>query len=243
MTVLRCFTLHAERLEHDGVWDRTSSLLSSIERRGGRATLFVHPFTAIEGGADLGPRIRELLERGHEVGQHTHFYGPREPGAPDKPVPMFTPENVRSCLDRDLAYLEEAGARPRGFVAGGWAMSDEAGRWLREHGFAYDASVRSFALSYANPEADAGGGWTAPRIDDGLLMLPTTATVTAVARTSAPPVVTPTCAYAMAYTHDYDLVKPPRRALARIVLGLWRGGPWTTAGELAERFREGSTDG
>jgi peptidoglycan/xylan/chitin deacetylase (PgdA/CDA1 family) len=243
MSVLRCFTLHAERLEHDDVWDRTSALLRSIEGRGGRATLFVHPFTAIEAGADLGPRIRGLLARGHEVGQHTHFYAPRAPGATGKPESMFTAENVRRCLDRDLAYLREAGATPRGFVAGGWAIDDEAGRWLREQGFAYDASVRSFALSYPNPEADRGGGRTAPRVEDGLLMLPTTATVTAVARTSAPPVVTRAGPYAMAYTHDYDLLRASRRALARIAVGLWRGGPWATAGELADRFREESADG
>jgi peptidoglycan/xylan/chitin deacetylase (PgdA/CDA1 family) len=243
VTVLRCFTLHAERLERDDVWDRTDALLSSIERRGGRATLFVHPFTAIEAGADLGPRIRGLLARGHEVGQHTHYYAPREPGATGKPGSLFTAENVRRCLDRDLAYLREAGADPKGFVAGGWAIDDEAGRWLREHGFAYDASVRTFALSYANPEADAGGGWTAPRVQDGLLMLPTSATVTAVTRTSTPPVITRTCSYAMAYTHDYDLVKASRRALARIAVGLWRAGPWTTAGGLASRCREESADG
>jgi hypothetical protein len=243
--VLRCFTLHAERLERDDVWQRTTSLLSNIEQRGGRATLFIHPLTAIEAGFDLGPRIRELLRRGHEVGQHTHFYAPREPGsdAVDKPASLLSAENVRRCLDRDLGLLREAGADPRGFVAGGWVIDDEALRWLREKGFVYDASVRSFELSYENPEAAAGEGWTAPQLEDGLLRLPTTAPVMRAARGAMAPMQTGGPVYEMSYVHDYDLVEPMRRAAASIVVLRWSAGPWATAGDLAHRMGEAAADG
>ena len=242
--ILRCFTLHAERLERDDVWRRTAGLLSAIERHGGRATLFVHPLTAIEAGADLGPQIREILSRGHEVGQHTHFYAPRDGGAdPDvNPVTVLSDDNVRRCLDRDLAYLREAGADPRGFVAGAWAINDEALRWLRERRFAYDASVRSFALGYDNPDAAAGDGWTAPILEDGLLRLPTTATVTGVARGGETPLVTDGGSYEMTYVNDYDLIQPTRRVAAALVVGRWRPGPWTTAGDLARRIAEPGAD-
>ena len=205
----------------------------------------MHPFSAIEAGFDLGPRVRELPSRGHEVAQHTHFYAPREPGADPhaKPVSLLTQDNVRRCLDRDLAYLRGAGAEPRGFVAGGWAVSEVTLRWLREEGFLYDAGVRSFALSYANPDAAAGDGWTAPRLEDGLLRLPTTASLRTTARGSASPAGTAGSRYDMTYVHDYDLVHPLRRLAASVVLRRWRDGPWTTAADLARRIGEPGTDG
>ena len=116
---LGCLTLHAERMEVDRVWINIDRLLRNLERAGGRATVFVHPFSAIEAGVDLGPRIQNLLGRGHEIAQHTHYYAPRAPGATTKPVDRMDPENVVRCLDRDLRYLREAGVDSRGYVAGG----------------------------------------------------------------------------------------------------------------------------
>jgi peptidoglycan/xylan/chitin deacetylase (PgdA/CDA1 family) len=243
--ILRCFTLHAERLERDDVWRRTAALLSAIERHGGRATLFIHPFTAIEAGFDLAPRVRDLLSRGHEVAQHTHFYAPRgsDADADAKPASLFTDDNVRRCLDRDLACLRDAGADPRGFVAGGWAIQEEAMRWLRAHGFVYDASVRSFPLSYANADAAAGEGWTAPRLQNGLLRLPTTSPVSGVAKRRATPVSLRGFAYDMAYVHDYDLLRTMPRLAASTVIRRWGAGPWTTTIELARRIGESPADG
>ena len=242
---LRCFTVHGERLERQDVWRRTSALLWGIERCGGRATVFIHPLTAMEAGVDLGSRIRELRSRGHEVAQHTHFYAARRPEAAlgADPISLLTQANILRCLDRDLAYLHGAGAEPRGFVAGGWAVSEEALGWLREHGFVYDAGVRSFALSYPNPDAAAGDGWTAPRLEDGLLRLPTTAPLAATARGGGAPVQAGDVAYEMTFVHDYDLLNPVRRLAAAAVLRRWRSGPWTTAAGLARAIAGPRVDG
>lgn len=243
--LMRSVTLHAERLERDDVWRRTSAFLGTIEARGARATLFVHPFTAIEAGVDLGPRLEELIERGHELGQHTHYYAPRDPdGAAGKPVSLLTAENVIACLDRDFAYLRQAGVDPRGYVAGGWVIHDAALEWLRAHGFTYDASVRSFSLKYDNPPAAAGEGWTAPLEEHGLLRLPTTAPLTNIARQRGHPLPVGNLRYELGYIHDYDLSSSAHRTAARVALRRWSdGGVLITASALAQRVGERLVDG
>ena len=235
--VVRVFSFHAERLEREEVWRRTSDLLEAVELRGGHATLFVHPFTAIEAEADLGPRLRELMERGHELGQHTHFYAPRTSDDEGKLPTLLSAENVRRCLDRDLRYLRDAGAEPRGFVAGGWAIHDEVLRWLRECGFLYDASVRSFALNYEHPDAVEGDGWTGPLVQDGLLRLPTTSPLTRIAKSRGRPLEADGLSYELGYIHDYDLVSFAQRMAAGAALRRWGdAGPLVTASELAGRI-------
>lgn len=229
----RCLTMHAERLEVDRVWSHTDALLRRLERRGGRATLFVHPFSAIEAGADLGPKLRSLVERGHEIGQHTHYYAPRSPGSTGKPASQLDPDNVVRCLNRDLDYLLASGAVPRGYVAGGWGMNGIADGWLRERAFSYDASVRSFSLRYDNPETVAGDGWQRPLATDGLVHLPTTTPVTRSFRRENGALPFGACSYDMAYIHDYDLLRLRARVAARLMLASWGSGPWKTAAEIA----------
>ena len=238
-----CLVLHAERLELDDVWRRTSSLLASLERRGGRATLFVHPYSAIISGFDLTPRLAALMERGHEVGQHTHFYrwqgGATPP--PGKPRSDLSGENVRRCLDRDRDYLRAAGVEPRGFTSGGWAIVPELLPWLHRSGFAYDCSVRSFKLRYDSEPADAGGGWSAPRVEGGIVRLPTTSSLRdalASAMTRRPSTLPgPGFRYDLAYAHDYDLIRRSQRVAARAVMEVRRPGRWCTAGQLAGLIR------
>jgi peptidoglycan/xylan/chitin deacetylase (PgdA/CDA1 family) len=207
--VVRAFTFHAERLERDDVWRRTSDLLEALEARGGHATLFVDPSAAIEAEFDLGPRLLELLDRGHEVGQRTHV-----------------PEPIEGSLDRDLHYLRQRGVEPGGFVAGGWAISQEALRWLREHGFAYDASALS------------SEGWTAPLVQDGLLRLPTTTSLIRIAQHRGQPMIAGTLAYELGYIHDDDLIAFTRRMAAGTALRRWGDdGPLITAADLANRIR------
>jgi polysaccharide deacetylase len=229
--ISRCVSLHAERLERDDVWCRTDAFLHRLERRGGRATVFVHPRSAIAAGVELRPRIGALLDRGHEIGQHTHFYV--EDAAAGKPQTDLSPENVRRCLDRDHRYLTDAGADPRGFVAGAWAIVGEVTPWLRDHGFTYDASVRAFPLSYDSGAASPGDGWTAARIEQGIVCLPTTSPVSRAVRGHAPRAQVADTDYELLYLHDYDLMRARTRAAAVGLFLTSRRARWTTAGALA----------
>ena len=213
--VVRVFTFHARRVERDDVWRRTSDLLEALETRGGHATLFVDPSTAIEAEFDLGPRLRELLDRGHEVGQRIHV-----------DTEDIRPGHVGASLERDLRYLRDAGVQPGGSVAAGWAMPGEALRWLREHRFTYDASPR------------IADGWTAPRIQDGLLRLPTTTSLIQIAKHRGQPLIAGSIAYELGYIHDDDLVAFAHRMAAGTALRRWGdAGPLITAADLAGRIR------
>jgi hypothetical protein len=234
---LRCLSIHAERLEDEVVWSRTCALLRRVQRCGGRATLFVHPWAAIERGIDLGPRLRELSEQGHEIAQHTHFYGPVASSG-RKPAAIFTAENVRRCLDRDFAYLTAAGTTPKGFVAGQWAIIPEAARWLQEHSFEYDSSVRTFDLKYENPQAASGDSWDAPSCVGGVILLPTTHTLRDAVLGPSSPLVRSPIPYTLGYLHDYDLVRQSHVLASRVVVMRWKRGPWTTASGLASRVGE-----
>ena len=230
--IARCVSLHAERLERDDVWHRTDAFLHRLERRGGRATVFVHPRSAIAAGVELRSKIGVLLDRGHEIGQHTHFYA--DDGAVGKPQTTdLSPENVRRCLDRDHRYLIDAGVDPRGFVAGAWAIVDEVTPWLRDHDFTYDASVRAFPLSYESGDASRGDGWTAAEIEHGIVRLPTTAPVSRAVRGRAPRARVADTEYELLYLHDYDLMRARTRLAAAALLLTSTRARWTTAGELA----------
>jgi hypothetical protein len=238
-----CVVLHAERLERDAVWRATRRFLRWVAAAGGRATVFVHPLSAIEARTDLGPRLREIADGGHEIGQHTHFYAPREPGS-DAPTTDLSPSVVRGCLERDLAYLRAAGFPPRGFTSGGWAIVPDVSEWLRSNAFDYDSSYRSFDLTYANAAAAPGGGSTAAVARDGIVRLPTTASVRvaieAVLYRRDESLRAPGFRYDLAYTHDYDLVVARRQIAAHALVRAWRSGPWRTAGELAELVQRGA---
>jgi peptidoglycan/xylan/chitin deacetylase (PgdA/CDA1 family) len=229
--IARCVSLHAERLERDDVWRRTDAFLRRLERRGGRATVFVHPRSAIATGLELRPRIGALLDRGHEVGQHTHFYA--DEGVTGKSQTDLSPENVRRALDRDHRYLTDAGADPRGFVAGAWAIVDEVTPWLREHGFIYDASVRAFPLSYESGAAARGDGRTVAEIEHGIVRLPTTSPVSRAARGRAPRARVGDTEYELLYFHDYDLRRGRTRLAAAALFLTSRRARWMTAEELA----------
>ncbi|MEA2581138.1 MAG: peptidoglycan-N-acetylglucosamine deacetylase [Actinomycetota bacterium] len=234
--IVRCFTFHAERLERPDVWGRTRRVLDVLERKHIRATLFVHPFSALRSGADLSPAIAELLQRGHEVAQHTHFYA--EPKQPDvKPESDFSAANVRRRLDQDLAELRRCGADPKGFVPGGWAMSPDALAWLGEHRFHYDAGVRNFPLRYASPAAEAGEGWSHPRREaNGVLLMPTTAPVTHAALGGMNAARIDELLFDVVYLHDYDLLARKGPVAVRVLLARWGSKGWTTAGDLATRI-------
>ncbi|MFL5738468.1 MAG: hypothetical protein ACJ76P_14235 [Actinomycetota bacterium] len=213
------------------MWRRTDAFLHRLECSGGRATLFVHPRSAIAAGADLGLRIRALLGRGHEIGQHTHFYADGERDG--KPRSDLSADNVRHCLERDHRFLCDAGVEPRGFVAGAWAIVDAVGPWLREHGFAYDASVRAFPLTYESDAASRGDDRHAAETEDGIVRLPTTAPVSRILRRDVGRARVADVEYELLYLHDYDLLRRRSRAAAGALLLTSRHVRWSTAAELA----------
>jgi hypothetical protein len=128
-----------------------------------------------------------------------------------------SPENLRRCLEHDHARLLAAGVRPRGFVAGAWAIHDEVYDWLMEHGFEYDLSFRRFPLPYDSPAAARGEGCDAPFVYRGLLAIPTTNTLALavrheiLGRRESPRIAG--LPYDVIYVHDYDLVDVRRRVL------------------------------
>lgn len=138
---LRALCLHAELLHDDRVWRRLQAALDELDRRGKKITFLVYPLRAVAAGKDIRGRVRELAERGHEVGQHTHFYAGQVTERPFKRSDL-SDRNVRDCIARDRRWLEECVARPAGFCAGNFMMTDAAFEVLAELGFVYDCSAR-----------------------------------------------------------------------------------------------------
>jgi hypothetical protein len=234
-----CLTVHAERLHEAPVWHAVQRLLGRLERAGGRATFLVSPLRASVAGVDLGPRLRELVRHGHEVGQHTHYYAlaTAAHGVSFEKRTDVSPENLRRCLDHDHGHLLAAGIRPRGFVAGAWAIHDVAQDWLVEHGFEYDLSFRSFPLGYDSPAAARGDGCDRPFVRRGLLEIPTTATLAlavrrALARHDLP--------YEVVYVHDYDLTAARSRLLLAALDRVAGPAERVTVGTLKARLAAGS---
>jgi hypothetical protein len=216
---LLCLAMHAEELERDDVWRAVSRFAGAFERRGMRLTVFVHPFRAIRSGFDLAPRLGELRDRGHEIGQHTHYYATfEETAAGTRKETRLDRATIRACLDRDHAYLRDAGAAPSGYVSGGWAIHDEIFAWLRERGFVYDCSYRTYRLPYANAAAIAGDAAAGPFRLGGLVEVPTTDPMSGwMRRGGSWRRATARAAYRLVYLHDTDLL---RGATGRIVSAL-----------------------
>lgn len=233
-----CLTVHAERLHQAPVWDAVQRLLGRLERAGGRATFLVSPLRASVAGVDLGPRLRELVARGHEVGQHTHYYAVTTAGhrVSFEKRSDASPENLRRCLDHDHGRLLAAGVRPRGFVAGAWAIHDVAHDWLVEHGFEYDLTFRSFPLGYHSPAAARGDGCDAPFVMRGLLEIPTTATLARAVRRTLARRDRP---HEVVYLHDYDLTAARSRLLLAALDRLVGPVERVTIGALRVRLAAG----
>jgi hypothetical protein len=231
-------TFHAERLHEDVTWAHLSEALARLERRQQRATLFVAPARARLAGFDLRPRLTELCRRGHELALHTHFYERLETEADGRvlKVSSFDQATIERCLEADTATLEHAGCRARGFVAGGFARSEPAFRWLGEHGFAYDASFRAFA-SRATPN-DPGPDASRPfRIGELVEVLTSTPLRGALRQRCMPPpcrgISCDNLRYTVVYLHDYDLLRPRARHAWRALVASLHRSHVVTARELA----------
>lgn len=237
MQPLCAFAFHAERLEDDDVWEAVRMTAAWMQSRGVPLTFFVHPLTAIEAGVDLTPRLAQLADGGHEIAQHTHFYAEHHEGPRGLVKRTDLGEGtVIRCLSRDFEYLVGAGFRPRGFVAGGWAISPVTFDWLEVHGFRYDCSYRTFGLRYPNAMAAEGDDAPGPFWRGHVLEIPTTAPLSDEIRRpwTAHAASSENVRFRIGYMHDTDLIKRGRgMALRRCRTTITRGYVHVTVGEIA----------
>jgi peptidoglycan/xylan/chitin deacetylase (PgdA/CDA1 family) len=227
-------SFHAERLQEAATWARVFRVVRGMNRWGVGATFFVYPFPARLAGCDLADRIRALAALGHEVGQHTHFYAGNRIAKREK-ANDFSDENVKHCIQRDFRVLEEAGARPRGFVAGNWVLTPKVLDILADLGFSYDCSARipkpgrhdERPIHEPIHEWMAHEWMTSPRLDalpgGPLVRLPTSCSVGEWFRWARGVWAEGPEPFQIVYLHDYDLKKVHTRWLLRAFLRLNRG--------------------
>jgi peptidoglycan/xylan/chitin deacetylase (PgdA/CDA1 family) len=229
-----------EQLQHDVVWTVLRQALEYLERAGGRATAFVSTTQARQAEYDLSERLQWLVDHGHEVAMHTHFRSSLQPSEVVGVVQTPTDADVAACLAADYGYLVDHGHVPRGFCAGSWSIFPAAGAWLRRHDFRYDCSFRTYALGYEHPPAAAGDSHVATSHVNGLVQIPTTATLRTMISNAAtrryPFLPYEGGKYTLFYAHDWDLLVR-RRALAWRLLA-WRlqGSRFVTVSELASEI-------
>ena len=140
--------------------------------------------TGIDSDA-FADRVSRLLDHA-EPGYHGHFYdvcedetaarrafralfgrdgaypGPRRGGRATWLVPVShlhpRPDLAQAQMDRELAWLERTGIRPRAYVGGWWHMDVEIARLIEARGFQIDFSIRrrhpnSFGARYLEDDA------------------------------------------------------------------------------------------
>ncbi|HEX7049738.1 MAG TPA: polysaccharide deacetylase family protein [Longimicrobiales bacterium] len=84
--------------------------------------------------AENGPALRALVERGHEVGNHSFEHEPW--------LHLYTREQLEAEIGRaEQAIHAATGQRPRGFRGPGFSWSPVLFEVLRDHGYLYDAST------------------------------------------------------------------------------------------------------
>lgn len=205
-----CLTFHTERIHEDNVWVRVVRLLDRFDRLDWKATFFISPALAILARADLEARLKEIRSRGHELGQHTHYYDVSQ-GELEKAPVWPSSQRIIEALERDYDYLRTADVTPVGFASGGHAIFDETLDWLVEKGFKYDCSFRAFPLEYAAPSAQRGFPLMSPSRHKRVLLIPTTGNLKrALWRESLRRRRTVRFgerAYEMYYVHDWDLLR------------------------------------
>ena len=212
MTALRTICLHAERLHDERVWRRTLEALEELDRRALKITFLVYPMRSVAAGKDVRGRVREIAARGHEVGQHTHFYAGAATERPHKRTDL-SDRNVRECIERDRAWLNECGVEPEGFCGGNFMMTEAAFETLAELGFTYDCSAR---MTWERDNYEAPHPWSdraeVRRFDErALVLLPNTEYLTLPQlldprrRGRVTPLTNGT-SYQLVMNHDYDLL-------------------------------------
>ena len=213
LTTLRAICLHVERLHDERVWRRLQAALDELDRRALKITCLVYPMRSIAAGYDVRVRVRELAARGHEVGQHTHFYAGDVTERPHKRTDL-SDRNVRACIARDCLWLKECGIEPKGFCGGNFMMTEAAFAALAEMGFVYDCSAR---LPWERDNFETPHPWlerAEVREFDGrtLVLLPNTEYLTLPQllhprRRSRRAPLSNGSFYQLVMNHDYDLLQ------------------------------------
>lgn len=110
----------------------TRRALDLCDESGTKATCFVLGWVAQK----FPELVREIHERGHELGCHSFWH---------RPVYSLTPESFREDLRQARDAIEQAcGVRVTGYRAPSWSITAKS-LWaldvLAEEGFAYDSSI------------------------------------------------------------------------------------------------------
>src|SRR5687768_1774765 len=105
-----CF--HTEKLYDNQIWRRLQHALDLLDKYEMKVTFLIYPFRSIMVGKDISNRVKELANRGHEVGQHTHFYIGNVTDRPYKRNDL-SDNNIRACITRDYQWLQACGIKPQ----------------------------------------------------------------------------------------------------------------------------------
>ena len=109
-------------------------------------TTFFIPGHSIESFPD---QVKRIADEGHEIGAHGYLH--------ENPIAM-TPTQEEDVLAHCVDLIERvSGAKPRGYVAPWWEMSNSTAALLLKYGFKYDHSqgYRDFQPFYAK----VGDSW------------------------------------------------------------------------------------
>jgi peptidoglycan/xylan/chitin deacetylase (PgdA/CDA1 family) len=149
---------HAAGASADGVYAPrrgVGRILDMLERHGIKATFFVEGWNARKYAAQL----REVADRGHEVGAHGWLH--EEWGE-------LKPKKERDLIRRTTEALADAlGRPPRGWRSPGGLMTPRTLGFVREAGYLYDSS-------FADEDVPYLVGVDAARPDDRIVELPWT---------------------------------------------------------------------
>ena len=241
--------LHTERLHDERVWSRVQAALDELARRKVKITFLVYPLRSVAAGHDVRARVREISDRGHEIGQHTHFYVGQVTERPHKRADL-SDKNVRECIVRDYEWLRDCGVEPKGFCAGNFMMTETGWQTLAELQFTYDCSARLpwERKNFEMPHTWLDGAMLRKFSERTLVLLPNTEYLTLpqvlspLRRNRKAPLGNGDGFYQLVMNHDYDLL---RWDVWYGLLGqLRRKQEMVTAGQLAELClagRNGST--
>ena len=240
--VFHAICFHTERLHDDKVWQRLQIALKVLEKSQVKVTFLIYPFSSIVAGKDITERVKELAEREHEIGQHTHFYIGMITDRPHK-RPDLSDNNVRACITRDYEWLKACGIKPKGFCAGAWLMTETILETLAELGLVYDCSARlphfrrNDWRDFEMPHLWLESSQIRTFREHPLVLLPTTHHLTIFTylfpeRRGQRALITNERSYQLIHTHDYDLLQ--WKVWQGLLLGLKMTQETKTVQQLAE---------